>query len=84
MAPLVSVGPRHVLNVRLRDLQPEGGVPDHFGALYWGQTWALSLGMGGALQVALPQPVGGGTCTTWSGHLGAWRLGLEASRAPLQ
>ena len=60
MSPLVSVGPRQVLNVRLRDLQPGGGVPDHFGALDWGQTWALSLGLGGAFQVALPQPNGWG------------------------
>ena len=47
MPLLVLVGPQHVLNVRLRDLQPGGGVPDHFGALDWGKAWALSLGLGG-------------------------------------
>ena len=76
MPLLVLVGPQHVQYVRLRDLQPGGGVPDHSCALDWGQTWALSAGKGGGTLVPLPLPRCGGTCTTWSGHLGAWRPGL--------
>ena len=40
---------------------------DPLGALHWGQTWTLPLG---------------GTCTTWSGHLGAWGLGPLGHQAP--
>ena len=78
MTPLVSVGLRRVLNVRLRDLQPEGGVPDHFGALYWGQTWALSLRTGGELSNFAPPVHGWGHMhhVVWPPRgMEAWALG---------